>query len=704
MSTSTPSTTPTTPRTTRHEQRLLSSTPRPPTERTSLKQFQDQLEQAHHNEAIARVAAQVAKIALADHASTTAAPPPDPRTAVDHDDADDDDPRPLRDRLLTPTQESNSVLASLLARTLDLNRGELELHLAHHNLTSTSVSSLFEIPEPCLEPVPPVTFLLPPQQLKRITHTIQNIAQQIGADASILHNPFDDDQPHLHTSLTTTPSAVNDDPTTHRWSNKALRILVRKIAESAHELSEVRVAVVGNVDAGKSSLLGVLTKGRLDDGRGRARVSLFRHKHEIESGRTSSVGIELLGFTSKGQAVMPEAAHVALLEKSTNTLTSSNAAHSNDPETPVFSQRTGLRKQQLSWEQISASASKLISFSDLAGHERYLKTTLFGLTATSPDFVLLIVAANAGLIGMSKEHLSVALALSVPIVCVVTKIDSTPAHVLEQTIKQLVKILRSPGCRKNPVFVKDPGMACELASSFAQAKACPIFLVSNVTGQGLNLVKTFLNVAPVASKAKFPLDADFECSISDVFSVPFVGAVASGTIMSGVVHVGDTVLLGPDSLGGFVATAIKSIQRKRVNVDRAEAGQSVSFALKRVKRSQIRKGMVLLAKTEVPPVAVSRFEGQVLILYHNTLISPHYQAMMHLGPIRQTVQIEAIVDKACIRTGDRATVQFRFIKHAEFIRVGDRFLFREGRTKALGVVTKLIPNTKNLGHGGLIGG
>jgi len=56
---------------------------------------------------------------------------------------------------------------------------------------------------------------------------------------------------------------------------------------------EVRCAVVGNVDSGKSTTLGVLTRGSLDDGRGRARVSLFRHKHEIESGRTSSVGMEV---------------------------------------------------------------------------------------------------------------------------------------------------------------------------------------------------------------------------------------------------------------------------------------------------------------------------------------------------------------------------------------------------------------------------
>lgn len=61
-----------------------------------------------------------------------------------------------------------------------------------------------------------------------------------------------------------------------------------------------RVAVVGNVDAGKSTLLGVLTHGELDNGRGQARLKLFRHKHEIESGRTSSVGNDILGFDSKG--------------------------------------------------------------------------------------------------------------------------------------------------------------------------------------------------------------------------------------------------------------------------------------------------------------------------------------------------------------------------------------------------------------------
>ena len=98
------------------------------------------------------------------------------------------------------------------------------------------------------------------------------------------------------------------------------KVLLRRAPKTIEEAIETRIAVVGNgefiaadarrtnanaaaVDAGKSSLLGVLVKGDLDDGRGKARVNLFRHKHEIETGRTSSVGMEILGFDAAGKVV-----------------------------------------------------------------------------------------------------------------------------------------------------------------------------------------------------------------------------------------------------------------------------------------------------------------------------------------------------------------------------------------------------------------
>ena len=80
------------------------------------------------------------------------------------------------------------------------------------------------------------------------------------------------------------------------------------------------------------------------------------------------------------------------------------------------------KREKLGWEEICKRAAKVVSFIDLAGHERYFKTTLYGLSGCAPDYVMLMVGGNAGLIGMSKEHLGVALALNVPVAICVTKV------------------------------------------------------------------------------------------------------------------------------------------------------------------------------------------------------------------------------------------------------------------------------------------
>lgn len=265
-------------------------------------------------------------------------------------------------------------------------------------------------------------------------------------------------------------------------------------------------------------MLGVLVKGDLDDGRGKARVNLFRHKHEIETGRTSSVGMEIMGFDTVG-----------------NVITS---------DTPG---------RKLSWEEIGKRSAKVITFTDLAGHERYLRTTVFGLLSSSPNYCLLMVAANNGLIGMSKEHLGIALALNVPIMVVVTKIDICPPNILEQTIQQITKILKSPGAKKMPIFINNREECINTATQFVSQRICPIFQVSNVTGKNLDLVRTFLNILP--HHGRYDSEAPFEFHVNDTFSVPFVGTVVSGIIKSGVVHVGDNVLVGPDSLGQFMQTS-----------------------------------------------------------------------------------------------------------------------------------------------------
>lgn len=72
---------------------------------------------------------------------------------------------------------------------------------------------------------------------------------------------------------------------------------------SVREENDIRISVIGNVDSGKSTLVGVLTKGVRDDGRGLARMKVFNYYHEQQNGRTSSISQEIMGFNDQNKQV-----------------------------------------------------------------------------------------------------------------------------------------------------------------------------------------------------------------------------------------------------------------------------------------------------------------------------------------------------------------------------------------------------------------
>ncbi|KAF9139772.1 hypothetical protein BGX30_007484 [Mortierella sp. GBA39] len=548
----------------------------------------------------------------------------------------------LKEQFLSPTDDNIESLQTLLAARIREGSGE----------------TLFEIGVE--EDGTPMK--LSDAEYETALTTVKTAAAAVGAEVAIMYEknaglstgapvvPESKDKEDKDAAIAAEPSIAPITDVIDQPTYKSSYVMIRKTPKSVEELLELRVAVVGNV----STLLGVLTKGVLDDGRGKARVNLFRHKHEIDSGRTSSVGMEILGFDAKSVPV-PTMSHGR-----------------NAP-----------------WDEICGKAAKVLSFIDLAGHERYLKTTVFGMTGCAPDFVMLMIGSNAGIVGMTKEHLGLSLALGVPVLVVITKIDMCPPNVLENTVKQLTKILKSAGCRKIPMFVKSPEDVVVTAGNFVSDRICPIFQVSNVTGEGLDLLKNFLNILPISQK--YNRDDPVEYQITDTFSVPFVGTVVSGVVMNGIVHAGDQLYLGPDGNGAFQMVTVKSIQRKRLNVPLACAGQSASFGLKKIRRSTIRKGMVMLDKETIPPPRGCReFEAEILVLYHSTTIGHKYQAMLHCGAVRQTARVLAM-DKPdqILRTGDRATVRFQFLQPA-YLKVGARLIFREGRTKGIGKVSKIV--------------
>ncbi|XP_077082976.1 GTP-binding protein 2b isoform X2 [Siphateles boraxobius] len=476
------------------------------------------------------------------------------------------------------------------------------------------------------------------EDMKASLKTLRRMAEKVGADITLLRE-----------------REVDCD----RARRKIAEVLVRKVPDDQQFL-DLRVAVLGNVDSGKSTLLGVLTQGELDNGRGRARLNLFRHLHEIQTGRTSSISFEILGFNSKGEVV-----------------------NYSDSRTA---------------EEICESSSKMITFIDLAGHYKYLKTTIFGLTSYCPDFAMLVVGANTGIAGTTREHLGLAMALKVPIFIVVSKVDLCGKSTVEKTVRQLERVLKQPGCNKVPMVVANPDDAVTAAQQFAQSSSVtPIFTISSVSGENLDLLKVFFNILPPLSNSKEQeelMQQLTEFQVDEIYSVPDVGTVVGGTLYSGVCREGDRLVVGPTDDGRFLRLKVCSIHRNRSGCRVLRAGQAATLALGNFDRSLLRKGMVMVSP-KMNPTICWQFEAAIVLLFHAKTFRRGFQVTVHVGNVRQTATVECLLGKEELRTGERAVVCFRFLKHPEYLRVGAKLLFREGVTKGIGHVTHLLPSTQN---------
>jgi GTPase len=175
-----------------------------------------------------------------------------------------------------------------------------------------------------------------------------------------------------------------------------------------------------------------------------------------------------------------------------------------------------------------------------------------------------------------------------------------------------------------------------------------------------------------------------------------VGLVVSGVIRSGVVCLNKSCLLGPDKLKNFKGVVVKSIHVNRVPRNEAYVGELACLCLKALKtneklvRKDIRRGMVVVDNHEKPEPATT-FEADMQVLHNSTTVKPKYEGVLHCGTIQQTIVLEEIYgSEQLLRNEDRARVRFSFKYRSEFVKVGETILLREGKTKIIGTITKIL--------------
>jgi GTPase len=345
----------------------------------------------------------------------------------------------------------------------------------------------------------------------------------------------------------------------------------------AEKITNLRVAMLGNVDSGKSTLSGVLTSapGTKDDGRGLMRSRVFNFAHEQSNGRTSSVAHEIMGFEANGEQYVTKVAHTS--------------------------------KKNKIWPDIVQNSSKIIHLLDMCGHEKYLKTTMHGLTSLYPDYCLLVIGANMGISKMTKEHLGLSWALSLPVIVVFTKLDLAPAEVYKENLKKITKIIKTH-LNKVPVKVNSLEDVEKVKANVGTGQICPIFSCSSFTGEGIDLIRRFMAVLPKsfvrtenirltsepAEDSKMP-DGDTKAPASEIthkfvidskYNSKGIGLILGGTVLKGTIKLDQVMMFGPDRQGHFRKVVIKGIHENRVGITEAGEMSSICVNVKTVGKAE----------------------------------------------------------------------------------------------------------------------
>jgi elongation factor 1-alpha len=406
------------------------------------------------------------------------------------------------------------------------------------------------------------------------------------------------------------------------------------------------VGTAGHVDHGKSTLVGSLVTGQADDGEGGTRGYLDVQPHEVERGLSADLSYGVYGFDDEGPVRMDN-------------------PHRKDERARVVEE-----------------ADCLVSFVDTVGHEPWLRTTIRGLVGQKLDYGLLTVAADDGPTKTTREHLGILLATDLPTVVAITKVDLVGERRVREVEREVERLLREVD--KTPLRVDRYGV--DTAVDEVSETVVPVVTTSAVTSEGLETLDELFERLP--KTAGTVTDEQFRMYVDRTYNVTGVGAVASGTIQSGRVEAGEDLLLGPMANGRFREVEVRSIEMHYHRVDEAEAGRIVGIALKGVQEEAIERGMVLLPR-EADPEPVREFEAEVMVLNHPTRIGPGYEPVVHLETVSEAAAFYPDGDQ--LLPGDTGTARVRFKFRPYLVEEGQRFVFREGRSKGVGTVTGVTP-------------
>ncbi|MFX1452489.1 MAG: translation elongation factor EF-1 subunit alpha [Promethearchaeota archaeon] len=345
---------------------------------------------------------------------------------------------------------------------------------------------------------------------------------------------------------------------------------------------------------------------------------------------------------------------------------------------------------------------------DAPGHRDFVKNMITG--SSQADAAILVVSAKKGEFeagisagGQTIEHAYLARTLGVgQITVAVNKMDDASVNWSEERfneVKTEISRLLFEEIRFKKEDVQFVPTSAWTGDNLAQkSDNMPWY-------KGVTLVDA-LDSLTVPPK---PTDKDLRVPIQDVYKISGVGTVPVGRVETGIMKVGDKIIIMPPA----ITTEIRSIEMHHEQIKEAVPGDNIGFNIRGIAAKDLRRGMVLGHSNKTPPTVVDEFTGQIVVIYHPTVLPQGYAPVIHAHTAQVACVFEEILTKTDPRTGqvvqekpdflkmnEGGMVKFKpkksfcLEKFSDFPQLG-RFAVRDmGRTIAVGVVMDLVKKEK----------
>ncbi|WP_430791108.1 selenocysteine-specific translation elongation factor [Virgibacillus flavescens] len=310
-----------------------------------------------------------------------------------------------------------------------------------------------------------------------------------------------------------------------------------------------------------------------------------------------------------------------------------------------------------------------VSIVDVPGHERFIRQMIAGVAGI--DLVMLVVAADEGVMPQTKEHIEILEFLGIErCIVVVTKVDKVDKELMEFVEAEIKEELTDSGYRNSP-FV----------------------YVNSISGEGIEKVKELIFTELVTVK-KRNAGGSFRLPIDHVFTLQGHGTIVRGTIYEGMVQKGSELSILPEGL----KVKARQIQVHQESVKQANAGQRAAINLSSVNKEQIKRGDVLVDSNHF----LISDTVDVTLKFVNELAAPIKQrapVRIYIGTSEVSGKI-IFYDRNAVKDGGEEVLCQIKLEEAVVVRRGDRFILRRPTpVETLGGGWIIQPNGSNYRFG-----